>query len=239
MKKTSAELKRMARESLQGHWGIMIGVFVLEALIIYAAIILFSVPYVLTRSLTTLLIYSVVTLVVSLGYMVLQTGVISMHLKLARDQEVSLGMLFSQFSNRPFRYILGSLLLGVIGVGCMLPGYICIIAGRLTVQVFLLVLGILLLIAGTVIYIILAFRYALIMYLFIEDSQIKVMEAYRESARFMQGNKGRMFYISLSFIGWSILAMFSCGIGMLWVTPYMSQTMVQFYLDVKGSSETE
>jgi len=55
-----------------------------------------------------------------------------------------------------------------------------------------------------------------------------------ESARLMKGNKGRIFYIILSFIGWMCLGMLSFGSGLLWVIPYMQQTLIQFYLDVKG-----
>ena len=48
----------------------------------------------------------------------------------------------------------------------------------------------------------------------------------------MAGNKGRYFYIKLSFIGWDILASLSFYLGYLWLRPYASQTMVAFYLDV-------
>ena len=30
-----------------------------------------------------------------------------------------------------------------------------------------------------------------------------------------------------------LLAVLSCGIGLLWLMPYMQQTMVSFYLDVQ------
>ena len=60
------------------------------------------------------------------------------------------------------------------------------------------------------------------------------LEAFRTSARLMQGQKGRLFYIQLSFLGWMILCMLSCYIGYLWIGPYMSQVTVTFYLDVTG-----
>lgn len=70
--------------------------------------------------------------------------------------------------------------------------------------------------------------------LLVEDSDMGAMEALRRSSELMRGNKGRYFYIYLSFLGWSLLGICSCGIGMLWVTPYMMQTNVNFYRDLMG-----
>ena len=49
----------------------------------------------------------------------------------------------------------------------------------------------------------------------------------------MEGNKLRLLYLQLSFIGFYLLAVLSCGIGLLWLMPYMQQTTVSFYLDVQ------
>ncbi len=236
MKQTSAELKRQARESLNGHWGIMIGATVLEMLILYGAILVFYIPVLITAYMGSLLgvgICAAAMLMVSLASTVMTAGIIQMHMNLARGEEVRLGMMFSQFANRPWRYILGNLLLCVIAVGCLLPGYLCMLVGIGVEQGILLGLGIVLWIGGMALYFVLAFRYALLHYLFLDDSQMGVLAAYKESARMMKGNKGRMLYISLSFIGWILLGTLSCGIGMLWVTPYMTQTSVAFYLDVR------
>ena len=233
MKQTSAELKRRARESLRGYWGMIIGVSVLMNLIVYAAMLPFYIPYIINQNVSVAVTYSIAVILISLASVVLQAGITGMQMKVAKKQQISIGMMFSQFQNRPDRYILGSLLLGILGIGCLLPGYFVILTGALGSQVLVVLLGILLVIAGLVLCMILTFRYSLIVYLFLENPQMRVMEAYRKSAEMMRGNKGRLFYIYLSFIGWSILAMFSCGIGMLWVIPYMAQTNVQFYLDVK------
>lgn len=242
MKQTSAELKRQARESLNGHWGLMIGATVLAMLILYGVMLVFYIPGAIAAALGSLIgigICIIVMLLVSLATTVLMAGIVRMHMNLARGQEIRLGMMFSQFTNKPFRYILGGLLLAVIGIGCLAPGYICIMVGSASDQPFALIMGILLWLGGMIGYIVLAFNYALINYLFLDNPQMGVLEAYKESARMMKGNKGRMFYIFLSFIGWSVLAMLSCGIGMLWVAPYMAQTSVAFYLDIKDNGKQE
>lgn len=239
MKRTSAELKRRARERLNGKWGLLIGANVLMMIIIYAVEFPFYLITFLNQTWISLITYMAATLLISLASIVLMAGMIKMSLNLARKQEISLGMMFSQFANRPDRYILGSLLMLAIGLVCLLPGYICFLVGVFAEQIFTIFLGTLLLIAGTVGNIILVLQFGLIHMLFLDNPKMKVIAAFKESARLMRGNKGRMFYISLSFLGWTLLAMLSCGIGMLWVTPYMTQTSVMFYLDVKGELDAE
>lgn len=61
------------------------------------------------------------------------------------------------------------------------------------------------------------------------------------SVRLMKGNMGRLLYIELSFIPLLLLGSFSCGIGLLWVLPYIAATQANFYLDLirkKPLSET-
>ena len=94
--------------------------------------------------------------------------------------------------------------------------------------------GALLYFAGLVPMLMILFRLALMFFLMVDHGNMGVIEAFRESSELMQGNKGRLFYIYLSFIGWSLLGLLSCGLGMLWVTPYMMQTTVNFYREVIG-----
>ena len=37
----------------------------------------------------------------------------------------------------------------------------------------------------------------------------------------MRGKKGKFFYLQLSFIGIYLLGAIACGIGLLWVIPYI------------------
>ena len=52
----------------------------------------------------------------------------------------------------------------------------------------------------------------------------------------MQGNRAKLFYLQLSFIGWSILVAFTFGIGMLWLTPYIQFAIIAFYKYVSGNN---
>lgn len=240
MKRTSAELKRMARENLQGHWGLMIGANVLMYLIIFAVEMPFSfLTFLNNYSIAAWSIYMVAAALIGAAATVLQAGLLSMYLNIARKQEITLSMMFTQFVRRPDRYILSGLLVLGICILCLGPGYVCMIVGIEFEQYLAVWIGFPLVIAGGVIYIILLLRFALALIFLVDYPQMKLLEAYRKSAGAMNGSKGRMFYMMLSFIGMELLGLLSCGIGMLWVMPYMMQTMVQFYLDVTGALDAK
>ena len=50
-----------------------------------------------------------------------------------------------------------------------------------------------------------------------------------KSKELMTGNRWKFFCLELSFVGWFILASFTCGIGHLWLIPYILIAEVVFY----------
>lgn len=235
MKRTSAELKRISRENLIGHWGLAIGADLLVGLIVSAVLMPFYFLLLISGQGTVQIItYLIAVLIISLLAVIMQCGITRMYLGFARKQETGIGMLFGEFTRRPDRYILGCLMLLGLEFICILPGAICWVVGMTAGVVLASVIGGVLYIVGVVALLILSLRYSLVFILLVDHAELGVLEAFRESARLMAGNKGRLFYICLSFIGWSILGMLSCGLGMLWVSPYMTQTNINFYRDVTG-----
>ena len=63
------------------------------------------------------------------------------------------------------------------------------------------------------------------------------LEVVNESEKMMNGNRGKIFLLSLSFIGWAILATLTLGIGFLWLMPYMIVAEVCFYEYLLGKKE--
>ncbi len=240
MGRTSAELKRISRENMIGHWGLAIGASLLSGLIVSAALMPFYFLMVVSRSGTVQsAAYLIAALILGMVAMIMQCGILQMHLAFSRGQNAELKMLFGEFVRRPERYILAYLLVLGVTFLCMLPGTICVAVGDMGGAVLAVVIGILLYLAGIGVFVALALRYGLAVLLLVEDPQMNAIEAFQESAHFMEGNKGRMLYINLSFLGWSVLGMLSCGIGMLWVVPYMNQVMVSFYYDVTQEPEQD
>ena len=238
MKRTSAELKRLARENLRGHYGVLIGVTIVAGLITYAIQMPFSLILDIYNSVSDLVFYMLVTIFISLLTRILTGGICRMHLKLARKEAITFSDLFSCFTRRPDRFILAALIVTGIELVCMIPGTIFVIAGIVTEAYGMALIGALLFLAATIPLVIVELCFALTLILLADYDSMTTMEALRQSYQLMNGNKGRLFYINLSFLGWAILGVLSCYIGMLWIAPYMTQTSISFYRDVTGELDT-
>lgn len=84
--------------------------------------------------------------------------------------------------------------------------------------------------------IIAALSYALAPYILAEHPEISASEALRMSKEMMQGNKGRLFCLQLSFIGWGILSIFTFGIGLFFLMPYMQAANAEFFNEISGKN---
>jgi len=51
----------------------------------------------------------------------------------------------------------------------------------------------------------------------------------------MRGHKFDLFWLYLSFICWGILCILTCGIGFLWLTPYIYASQAAFYQNLKAN----
>lgn len=81
------------------------------------------------------------------------------------------------------------------------------------------------------------YRYSLAFYIMDDDPSVGIMEAIERSKQMMMGNKGRLFCLHISFIGWAILCAFTLGIGYLWLAPYIYASEAAFYLEVSGQRQ--
>lgn len=90
---------------------------------------------------------------------------------------------------------------------------------------------------GTILFIIpgiiVSFMYSQVYYIMAENPNKSVLECLRESARIMKGHKMELLILELSFLGWIILTALTCGIAGLYVLPYYSATLANFYLEIK------
>lgn len=80
--------------------------------------------------------------------------------------------------------------------------------------------------------IIAAYRYAMAPYIMAENPDMSASSAIGESKYLMSNNKWRLFCLQFSFIGWYILAMFTAGIGGIFLAPYVKAAYTAFYLDL-------
>ena len=78
-----------------------------------------------------------------------------------------------------------------------------------------------------------SFSYSQAPKIMIENPDMGIMEAIRESRRLMDGHKMEYFILDLSFIPCSLLVAITCGIASFWVLPYVKTTMIQYYYSLK------
>lgn len=78
------------------------------------------------------------------------------------------------------------------------------------------------------------YEYYLVPYILNDSPEIHYKDALQLSKDMMNGNKWRLFILNLSFIGWTILATMCCGIGSVFLTPYIEATHLEFYEDVRN-----
>ncbi len=82
-----------------------------------------------------------------------------------------------------------------------------------------------------------AYSYSMSMYILAENPEIGALEAINRSKAMMNGHKMELFVLELSFIGWYLLVAVTFGIAGIWVVPYMSMTVTNFYNNIKNQPE--
>lgn len=76
-------------------------------------------------------------------------------------------------------------------------------------------------------------EYSMIPYILAENPNISTSEAFAQSKQMTTGQKMDLFILGLSFLGWLILGAICCGIGTLFVNPYIEATYAEVYYDLK------
>ena len=66
----------------------------------------------------------------------------------------------------------------------------------------------------------------------IDNPEMTAKDAVQKSEDYMKGNRWALLWLKFTFIGWNILAMFTCGIGYLFLEPYMLLSKEEFYEEV-------
>lgn len=74
-----------------------------------------------------------------------------------------------------------------------------------------------------------SYSYCMSFYILAENPDMDIREALNESKRITNGYKMDLFILSLSFLGWGILAILTLGIGYFWLIPYIQVTMANVY----------
>lgn len=77
--------------------------------------------------------------------------------------------------------------------------------------------------------IIVACGFGMTYFIMIDDPNISGIDAMSESWNMMNGHKWDFFCLNFRFIGWALLCLLTCGIGFLFLEPYITVTQMNFY----------
>jgi uncharacterized membrane protein len=103
------------------------------------------------------------------------------------------------------------------------------LAAYLLVAIFTFLWSLLLIIPG----IIASYSYAMTYFIIVDNPNIGPLEAITKSKTLMRGNRLKLFCLGWRFFGWALLCMLTCGIGFLWLVPYVHTSFARFYEDIK------
>ena len=234
--KSSAELKASAREHLLGHYGTVIGAFLLMGLILGTATIAVSLVVDLSTIPGTIIYYAIMFLISVLTGL-FTSGNAYLYLKVICGRPVSVGDLFYGFQLCPDKAITIQAWITLITYIANLPqiilNYIMMTNFHRMDQVMNLMLPYALsLILSGVVSVMLGLLYEQAFFLLHDFPQYTAKELLQKSRRLMVHHKGRLFYLYVSFLPLMLLGLLSFGLALLWVIPYMAATEAEFFLDL-------
>ena len=235
-----SEMRARARQSLQGHWGAVALITLINSVI--------SVTISGITSATTFLSFlSVFTAVFSATYSV---SLYRTHRK-SDDYDDLFNVYFDLGDKKWLRY-LGYQMAYVIPliIGLCVIVVLYLVAGSLAdlidlgtltstkslvamqTQFLEITWPVWLLCIAAAIYVSLAM--ALVPYIIFDHPELGCAEVLRRSWFMMKGHKWQLLLLQLSFIGWILLAILTLFIAMFWITPYIETAKAEFYLQVKA-----
>lgn len=238
--KSSAELKALAKERLFGKYGTVIGAVVVVAMIVQ--FITFSCTALIDRNtLAGIILNFVITFIIAVLSGLFTSGTTYLYLKLSCGRPVMVSDVFYGFKLFPNKALTIQLYLAcwthLIG---LLPMEILayFVQQRPKDYVLLLIYSLTSIFCG-VIMIIVSLIYSQAFFLLHDFPNYSVKELLSLSRKLMKGSKFRLFYLIVSFIPLILLGLLSCGIAFLWLSPYISATQTEFFLDLIRNSEVK
>lgn len=231
--RSSKEFRALARQRLTGKWGISILVSFVAALLggtgggrssAFSSRYTFEAsdlpdavgawlqslwenPLIRTALLGTLAVGGIISLAMFIIGGAVELGQARYYIGLMGGETPEFSILFSRFS----------IFLKALGL-------------RLYMALFVFLWSLLLIVPG----IIAAYRYAMAPYLMAQYPEKGIVECVNDSKALMADNKGRLFLLNLSFIGWALLCILTVGLGTLWLHPYTQAASAGFYLERTG-----
>ena len=230
--KSSAELKALAKEHMLGKYGVAIGAAVIVSLIT-GFITLFSTIFLDTATVIGVILNFLISFVISFLTGLFVYCEAYFYLKIACGKQVTISDVFYGFKLFPNKAVLLQLFLAVwLYLGMLPMTILSYMVSKDPKNAVLMLMYSLSMILYLVVVVVISIIYAQIFFLLHDFPNYSVKELLTMGRKIMKGSMGRYFYLTVSFIPLLLLSLLSCGIALLWVTPYMNATYAEFFLDL-------
>lgn len=214
------EIKKTALQALKGNWKLV----VLLSFIVFLVGLVPSLPElffgdsatITTEPEPTSATSIILTFIFSIAIFPFTVAVNWFYLSLSRGNKESIAQVFSIYKDGKLAFkLIGATILQAIYLFLwfllfIIPGYIKSIS------------------------------YSQMFFILRDHPEYTVNQAITESRKMMNGYKWKYFLLILSFIGWGFLCIFTLGIGLLWLVPYITTSSAAFYnelIDYKNNDE--
>ena len=240
----SSDFRTEARKKLQGKWGKAVCIFLAYSVIFF---LLGFIEGLFPDSMEP--IFSIISLVIEVP---LAFGFIFAFVKLYNDENVKsfdfLSLGFSNFA-KSWKISLQILVKMIVPIILVIISYALIVFGvfgSANVALYsssttagfgaLTIIGFILLIVSMIWATTKSYYYQLSYLVAVDNSDLTAKEIVEKSAELMTGNRAKLFFLQLSFIGWAILALIPFCIGYLWLAPYVQFSIIAFYKFVSANN---
>jgi uncharacterized membrane protein len=237
MMKSRKEWKMYAKRALSGNYPLVIAasLAVTAVNVLGGYVTEFFFP---GDSTLSVILSEVFAFILTLLICVLSAGLYYMLMNIARGKEYKFSDLIYFFKNEPDRIIVASFVMAVIGWLTALPADVYSYAAEVPADIYeqmeYLEIYWILVVLGLVLNILLTIPFTLSYYLLADEQELGGIAALKESVRLMKGNIGKYLVLQLSFLPLYFGSVFTLGLALLWLVPYMEMTNVMFYRDIRG-----
>lgn len=226
---SSAGLKSLAKGQLLGKYGTVIGVCAIH--LAYTLFISITGNLINTSSFLGMVIFQTYAFIGSLLFGLIVCGEAYIYLKIACKQQISISDLFFGFKHEANKILKIQFVLSLINLVCILPLNIGLpLLGSDNAYSVLFYVIWTLTAYGVLIFLNIMFSQSY--YLMLDFPQYTAKEVLLMSKKVMKGNKGRLFYLYISFLPLVLFCGCTCCIALLWLLPYIEATKANFYLDL-------
>lgn len=186
----------------------------------------------------TFVLSEIFAFVVSIVLTLIAAGYDRMNLQVARRQGTQLGEIWYFFKNGSDRVLTAGIVMTVLQFLASLPLLIFnktvvverTAEGIMNYQISVLKLMLFTLVLQTIF----TLPFGLVYYLLTDHPEMGGIEALKTSIKMLKGNMAIFLILHISFLPWLFASMFTFGIALLWVIPYMNMTFTEFYRDLNG-----